>query len=238
MSAHTDNRPATAGSSTTENDMSIYRILSALLSYPEEELLAALPEIRAALTAHPAEAAALEDLLDYLATTRCIDAQENYVNTFDRSPLQALHLFEHIHGESRDRGQAMVDLLQEYKNHGFEPAVNELPDHVPLFLEFLSLVDAQQASELLGEAIHVLAAIGRRLGGNDSPYTGIFAVLCTLTDVVPKEQTDPPVRTMDEVMEMFGPGADGVEPLMRPQDAASHTLRFYPRKTAAAAAIN
>jgi nitrate reductase delta subunit len=214
---------------------SIYRILSALLSYPEEDLLAALPEIRKALAVDPAAAATLAPLLEYLGETRCIEAQENYVNTFDRSPMQALHLFEHIHGESRDRGQAMVDLLEEYKRNGFEPAISELPDHVPLFLEFLSLVEPVQANALLGDAIHVLATIGRRLGGKDSPYTGIFALLCTMTDVVPQEQTDPPIHTMDEAMEMFGPGADGVEPLLRPQDAVSHTLRFYPRAASAAA---
>lgn len=210
----------------------LYRILSALLSYPEQELIDALPEICTALAEHPAEAAALDDLIDYLAATPLIEAQENYVNTFDRSPLQALHLFEHIHGESRDRGQAMVDLLQEYQRRGFEPAVNELPDHVPLFLEFLSLVPAEEADALLGEAIHVIAAIGRRLGKNDSPYTGIFAVLCTLTDVVPLEQTDPPVRSMDEVMEMYGPGADGVEPLMSPAACGTHTINFHPRNKA------
>lgn len=213
----------------------LYRILSALLSYPEEELIVALPEIRSALLDAPAALATLEELLVFMESTRCIELQENYVNTFDRSPLQALHLFEHIHGESRDRGQAMVDLLEEYKQHGFEPAVNELPDHVPLFLEFLSLIPADEASALLGDAIHVLAAIGRRLGKNDSPYTGIFALLCTLTDVVPLEQTDPPIRSMDDAMDLYGPGADGVEPLLKPSDPGLHTLQFHPRRPAATA---
>jgi nitrate reductase delta subunit len=213
----------------------LYRILSALLCYPEQELLDALPEIRSALLAYPAEAAALDELIIGLATTPLIELQQEYVNTFDRSPLQALHLFEHIHGESRDRGQAMVDLLEEYKRQGFEPVANELPDHVPLFLEFLSLLSADNASAMLGEAIHVLAAIGRRLGEKDSFYTGIFAVLCTLTDVQPLEQTDPPVRTMEEAMEMFGPGADGVEPLLKPSDPGLHTIQFHPKRTAASA---
>ncbi|MDE2600461.1 MAG: nitrate reductase molybdenum cofactor assembly chaperone [Rhodocyclaceae bacterium] len=216
------------------SETTIYRVLSALLIYPEQELIDALPEVCAALLAHPGEAEELDPLLDYLAATPLIEVQENYVNTFDRSPLQALHLFEHIHGESRDRGQAMVDLLEEYKRHGFEPVVNELPDHVPMFLEFLSLLDAESASKLLGEAIHVLAAIGNRLARKESPYAGVFALLCTLTDVVPQEQTDPPIRTMDEAMEMFGPGADGVEPLLKPSDQACHTLQFHPRRPAAA----
>lgn len=216
----------------TQENVSLYRILSALLSYPEQELMDALPEVCTALQSWQNEATTLDPLLDYLAGTPLIEVQENYVNTFDRSPLQALHLFEHIHGESRDRGQAMVDLLEEYKRNGFEPAVNELPDHVPLFLEFLSLLPVEEAGALLGDAIHVLAAIGRRLGRNESPYTGIFAVLCTLTDVVPLEQTDPPIRSMDEAMEMFGPGADGVEPLLKSSDCGSHTINFHPRNKA------
>jgi nitrate reductase molybdenum cofactor assembly chaperone NarJ/NarW len=219
---------------TQAGRVGLYRILSALLSYPEEELMAALPEIRSTLLDAPAALATLDELLVYMESTRCIELQENYVNIFDRSPMQALHLFEHIHGESRDRGQAMVDLLEEYKRHGFEPAVNELPDHVPLFLEFLSLIPAEEASALLGETIHVLAAIGRRLGRNDSPYTGIFALLCMLTDVVPLEQNDPPVRDMDEAMDMYGPGADGVEPLLKPSDPGLHTLHFHPQRPAAA----
>src|SRR5262245_59745326 len=154
--------------------MSIYRIVSALLTYPEQELLDALPEICSALPDQE-EAELLDPLLDFLSSTPLIELQENYVNTFDRSPLQAVHLFEHIHGESRDRGQAMVDLLEEYKRHGFEPVVNELPAHVPMFLEFLSLLDAETASKLLGEAIHVLAAIGNRLARKESPYAGVFA---------------------------------------------------------------
>jgi nitrate reductase delta subunit len=116
--------------------MQIYRILSALLSYPQAELQAAVPEIRQALADEPDSLESLEPLLDYLSTTALIPLQENYVGTFDRTPSVALHLFEHIHGESRDRGQAMVDLIEEYRRHGFEPEASELPDYVPLFLEF------------------------------------------------------------------------------------------------------
>jgi nitrate reductase delta subunit len=118
------------------NCMQIYRILSALLSYPQAELQAAVPEIRQALADEPDSLESLEPLLDYLSTTALIPLQENYVGTFDRTPSVALHLFEHIHGESRDRGQAMVDLIEEYRRHGFEPEASELPDYVPLFLEF------------------------------------------------------------------------------------------------------
>ena len=149
--------------------MSLYRLLSALLSYPEQELLDALPEIDAALAEHPWAGETLEPLTAWLGGQALIPLQETYVATFDRNRSHSLHLFEHVHGESRDRGQAMVDLLQTYRDHGFEPVVSELPDHVPLFLEFLGVIDADQAQALLDEAIHVLAAIGSRLRARRQP---------------------------------------------------------------------
>lgn len=212
--------------------MSLYRILSALLTYPEQDLLDALPEIDAALAQYPDAQETLQPLREFLGEHALIPLQENYVATFDRNPAHSLHLFEHIHGESRDRGQAMVDLLKEYQGAGFEPDAAELPDHVPLFLEFLSLVDEAQAEQLLGDAIHVLAAVGQRLARNESPYAALFYTLRGLTDVVPLAQTDPPVRDMDEAMETFGPGADGVEPLLKPQMSGTHTVQFYPRAPA------
>ncbi|WP_034292984.1 nitrate reductase molybdenum cofactor assembly chaperone [Herbaspirillum sp. RV1423] len=216
--------------------MQIYRILSALLSYPQPELIAAIAEIELALQDEPETLDALEELLDFLKATDLISLQENYVGTFDRTPSVALHLFEHIHGESRDRGQAMVDLIEEYRRYGFEPEISELPDYVPLFLEFLSLVEPETAEKLLGEAIHVIAAIGARLLRKGSPYANALLVLTTLTDVVPQEQGEPPVRDMDEAMETFGPGADGVEPLLKPMLSGTHTVNFYPRQTKTAAA--
>lgn len=206
----------------------IYRILSTLLCYPQEELLAALPEIRQALSNDPEQCDRLEPLLAHLEAHTLIEAQEIYVATFDRNPSHSLHLFEHVHGESRDRGQAMVDLLQTYRDQGFEPSVSELPDHVPLFLEFLSLVDAQRAQALLDDAIHVLAAIGSRLAQADSPYAAVFSVIRGLSTVTPREQLPPPVRDMDEAMEIFGVGPDGVEPLLKPRMGDTQPLRFYP----------
>lgn len=210
----------------------LYRIVSALMSYPQPDLIAALPEIGAALQAEPAHRSVLQPLLDHLAGTPLIDLQEAYVDTFDRSHALSLHLFEHVHGESRDRGQAMVDLLEQYRAHGVEPAETELPDYVPLFLEFLSLLEPTTAENLLGEAIHVLAAIGMRLQKRDSPYASLFLLLTTLTEVEPREQDEPPVRDMDEAMEVFGPGADGVEPLLKPAIGGVQPLHFHPRPPA------
>ncbi|MCY1229640.1 MAG: nitrate reductase molybdenum cofactor assembly chaperone [Achromobacter veterisilvae] len=210
--------------------MSPYRLLSALLCYPEAELLDALGEVEAALAAYPDAEETLQPLMEYLATHDLIPLQENYVATFDRNRSHSLHLFEHVHGESRDRGQAMVDLLDTYREHGFEPVVSELPDHVPLFLEFLGVIEPGKAQELLDEAIHVLAAIGSRLARNESPYACIFAVLRAQSRVVPREQTEAPVRDMDEAMERYGSSPDGVEPLLRPFSGdGAQTVRFYPR---------
>lgn len=214
--------------------MNLYRLLSALLCYPEQDLLDALSEVEAQLAAHPDAEETLQPLVGYLASHDLIALQENYVATFDRNRAHSLHLFEHVHGESRDRGQAMVDLLDTYRGHGFEPVVSELPDHVPLFLEFLGVIDPAVAQDLLDEAIHVLAAVGARLARSESPYASVFAVLRGLSRVTPREQTAPPVRDMDEAMEAFGAGPDGVEPLLRPFSGdGAQAVRFYPRAPAA-----
>lgn len=215
---------------------SMYHLLSVLLTYPEPDLLDALPELDQALEATPTAPERLAPLLATLRDTDLITLQEHYVATFDRNPSHALHLFEHVHGESRDRGQAMVDLIDEYRKYGVEPADSELPDYVPLFLEVLGHMESTghgaQATALLGDAIHVLAAIGERLTRDGTHYAGIFDVLLTLSDVQPQPLTEPPVRDMDEAMEHFGPGADGVEPLLRPALPAEQPVQFHPRKAA------
>ena len=100
----------------THSISSTLRVLSALLSYPEEGLLTALPDVPTRLT--ETQYTTLQPLLNFMQAHNLIELQENYVATFDRNPAHSLHLFEHIHGESRDRGQAMVDLLNEYQQHG------------------------------------------------------------------------------------------------------------------------
>lgn len=208
--------------------MQDFKLLSALLCYPDQTLMDVLPEIRAMVSDSASLSGRLEPLLDYLESDSVIAIQENYVATFDRNQRHSLHLFEHIHGESRDRGQAMVDLLTEYRKNGFDMVTNELPDYVPLFLEFLAQLSADQAQHFLGDAIHVLSMIGNKLTANASPYAVIFDVLRAqcLTQPLPFEE--PPVRDMDEAMETFGPGADGVEPLLKP--SATQAINFYPRK--------
>jgi len=213
--------------------MQHYRILSALLTYPEPELLAAVPELDAALAHLPRMRGQLDPLFAHLLGHDLIELQQTYVQTFDRTPSHSLHLFEHIHGESRDRGQAMVDLMEEYKKHGLFMTDDELPDYVPLFLEFLSqLPDEEAAGRLLGDAVHVLAHIGTKLAANGSVYACVFDVLQGLSPVAPETLTEPPVKDMDEALETFGPGADGVEPLLKPQPQGPQPINFYPRRAA------
>ena len=200
--------------------MKTFKVLSLLLCYPESDWLAALPELEAALKVESDingdAAGKMTPLFAQLRETKLIALQESYVATFDRNPSHSLHLFEHIHGESRDRGSAMIDLLQEYWKYDFDASASELPDYVPLFLEFLSLLPADEALALLGDAVHVIATIGRKLDANGSPYATAFQVLEALSPVEAQELTEPPVHDMDEAMEMFGPTMDGVEPLLKP----------------------
>lgn len=218
--------------------MKHYLAMSALLQYPEPELIAALPDIEDVLAATPRWLAALRPLIEELRVGTLIDLQQNYVMTFDRNPSHSLHLFEHIHGESRDRGQAMVDLMEEYKRHGLAMEGNDLPDYVPLFLEFLSTQDQEVAAPLLADAVHVLAHIGRKLAANGSVYACVFEVLEALSPVPAETLSEPPVRDMDEALETFGPGVDGVEPLLKSMPGAIpggvQPINFYPKSRTAA----
>ncbi|ESR25759.1 nitrate reductase molybdenum cofactor assembly chaperone [Lutibaculum baratangense] len=161
-----------------------FKALSALLSYPTEDLQAALPRIREVLREEGLlgrrERRALEVLISELETADLYDAQERYCLLFDRSRSLSLHLFEHVHGESRDRGQAMVDLLRHYEEHGFRVTAKELPDFVPLFLEFLSLLPEAEARALLAEPAEILGGLEERLAKRRSPYAAVFKALASI----------------------------------------------------------
>ncbi len=151
-----------------------FRALAALLSYPDEALVDALPELESAVpkTASP--------LIQELKQRDLLLLQERYVSLFDRSRALSLYLFEHVHGESSDRGQAMVDLQATYAAHGVCTACNELPDYLPAFLEYLSLVEKKEAKKLLGEVAQILRALGERLVERGSPYACLFSCLLEL----------------------------------------------------------
>ncbi len=166
-----------------------YRILSALLSYPTYELQCAMGEMTAMLASDarlpPAQREALNRLGAEISQGELIDVQSRYVDLFDRTRSLSLHLFEHVHGESRDRGQAMVSLLERYWQAGFDIAAKQLPDYLPLFLEFLSLQTPEEARTLLAEPVHILVALGERLKRRECPYAAVFDTLVTLSEEMP-----------------------------------------------------
>lgn len=160
--------------------MKTFKALSALLSYPSSDLQQAVPAIRVVLgegLLPQSAVAALEPLLLSLETKDIYDLQERYVLLFDRSRTLSLNLFEHVHGESRDRGGAMVDLLETYRAGGFDLAGTELPDHLPVLLEFLSTRPVAEAREILADAGHILIALAERLARRETVYAAVFEAL-------------------------------------------------------------
>jgi nitrate reductase molybdenum cofactor assembly chaperone NarJ/NarW len=176
------------------------KVLSALLSYPTAELQAAVPEMRLALAREArlpqCNRERLDRILEEIATGDLYDLQERYILLFDRTRSLSLHLFEHVHGESRDRGQAMVDLKALYERHGLFMSSSELPDHLPLFLEFLSAIPEAEACGLLGETSHVLEAIRQRLKKRKSAYSSVFSCAQALAEAKP--QTDVVAALLNE----------------------------------------
>jgi nitrate reductase delta subunit len=163
-----------------------YRALSMMLSYPTAESAVLMPAALEALDVEklvPARLARrLTPLALELARQDLYELQARYVDLFDRTRSLSLQLYEHVHGESRDRGQAMVELLKLYSSRGLELTAKELPDHLPVFLEFLSLLSTDEAAALLGEAAHVLEALRERLKKRKSPYVRVFDALVALVE--------------------------------------------------------
>jgi nitrate reductase delta subunit len=204
--------------------MMTLKALSALLSYPTLELQSAARELNAALLAEailpPNERGAVAALADDIASRDLTDAQERYVYLFDRTRSLSLHLFEHVHGESRDRGQAMVDLLRIYQEAGYSPVANELPDYLPMFLEFAATRAPEEALALVAQPGHVLAALQERLERRKSPYASVFGALVALGDAKLDEATLAALRSEPD------PEPDDLEAL----DAAwaEEEVRFGP----------
>jgi len=215
-----------------------FKVLSALLSYPTGELQQAAPELAAAVDAEAllprGVRRQLQTLIDDIASGDLYDLQERYTLLFDRTRSLSLHLFEHVHGESRDRGQAMIDLKAMYEKNGLSIDARELPDFLPLFLEFLASRPAPEACTTLGQPAHILAALAERLRKRGSPYEAAFRALTALAAAKPKaedltallQEPDPDpldLKALDAAWEdepvTFGPGAnsckDGLVARMR-----------------------
>lgn len=203
--------------------MRSFKALSALIDYPTPAMLAALPEIRAVLRAEnllsPASCARVDAAIDMLAAHDALTVQERWVGLFDRVRSLSLHLFEHVHGESRERGPAMVDLIEHYQRGGFALGAHELPDYLPVLLEFAAQIPPAEARALLAEVAPLLAPIQLRLAKRTSPYAGVIAAVRELAGdaAVPADdglpERDPTLEEIDrdwaEAEVRFGPGDAG-----------------------------
>jgi len=168
------------------------RALALLLGYPSEEMKEHVGELRNALATEgalpDASSETLRPLLEAIETNDLLDLQAAYSELFDRSRSLSLHLFEHVHGDSRERGQAMIDLGQQYVASGFFLEANELPDFIPVFLEYASCLPPAEARDLLAQPAHVFGALADRLSKKQSPYGAIFECLVALAGVRPDAQ--------------------------------------------------
>lgn len=173
------------------------RVLAHLLRYPDADLRTHLVELREALQTEAALPAKrlleLQALLDRLASLPALVVESEYVELFDRGRSTALHLFEHVHGDSRDRGPAMVDLIQTYEQAGLYLGPHELPDYLPVLLEFASTQPPAQAREFLGETAHIVRLIFSALLKRQSPYASVLAAVLELSG----EKAEP-VPVVDE----------------------------------------
>ncbi|MBL8300608.1 MAG: nitrate reductase molybdenum cofactor assembly chaperone [Rhodanobacteraceae bacterium] len=206
--------------------MRLLKLVAVLLDYPADGLWEHADELRAAV-AEPglssARRASLLQFLDGLLAADPMAAQERWLDLFDRGRAMSLLLFEHIHGESRDRGQAMVDLLSTYRRHGFELSARQLPDYLPVVLEYLSLRPAEEVRDWLSHVAHILELLAARAQERRSDYAALLEVLVEVAaghvDVellrrrVASEERDDTPEAMDRVWEeeavRFGVEAPG-----------------------------
>ena len=177
------------------------RALALLLSYPGEQVRAAVPELVAAIDGDAALPAArraeIRALAVGLVTADPLEVESRYVELFDRGRSTSLHLFEHVHGDSRDRGPAMVDLIKTYETAGLRLDGRELPDHLCVVLEFASTQPPRIAKEFLGEMAHILQAVFSALRQRESAYATLVAAVLELAGqkveavpVAPEESLD------------------------------------------------
>jgi nitrate reductase delta subunit len=163
--------------------MRLYKVLSVLLEYPEQELIDNLPEIRTIIDESAeidaAEKVAMRKLLDHLTSMSLTEMQTEYVKTFDLTPEHSLHLTHHLFGEDsdRDRGPALIDLSEMFKEYGVKTVTNELPDYLPLILEFASYLDESEATVFLADVNKVLVLLTENLTKAESPYAAPLSII-------------------------------------------------------------
>ena len=167
--------------------MKTFKILGLLLHYPKAENIEHFDEMKAIIEKEGLLPSKNLDLIkkfiDKQVSVDLLELQEEYVETFDRGKSHCLNLFEHVHGESRDRGQAMVDLVEMYHKKKLYIEASELPDFLPLFLEYLSLCDIKEAKELLNDIVHIIATIRTKLEKRKNDYYVVFSALEKLSNI-------------------------------------------------------
>lgn len=194
--------------------MQVLSVLSHLLDYPSAALVAARGELieQVQQSELPAlQKTALCDFINQRCAQDLMDWQSEYDGLFERGRALGLWLFEHVHGESRDRGQAMVDLLNQYKQAGLDLDSNELPDYIPLFLEFLASQGDDNARAWLQEVEHIFALLLCRLEKRQSDYACVFSALLaaahsevdlgSIRDSIANEQRDDTKQAIDKEWE-------------------------------------
>ncbi|MAO68879.1 MULTISPECIES: nitrate reductase molybdenum cofactor assembly chaperone [Idiomarina] len=194
--------------------MQVLQVISLLLDYPKPELVEARAELEQMIQQSPLSAddkAALEAFIEHRTSMSLMDWQSEYDGLFERGRALSLLLFEHVHGESRDRGQAMVDLMNQYKTAGLDLGVKELPDYIPLYLEFLSTQGDENARLGLEEVAHILALLTARLEQRGSNYSLLFQTLLSISGVqidlddvrqqIANEKRDDTSKELDKVWE-------------------------------------
>ena len=161
--------------------MQIYKLLSALLEYPDQELIDHLPELREHVTqcldTDTTERDALHVFITYLQSKPLTTLQEDYVQTFDLTPEHSLHLTHHLFGDDKNRGPALIDLGELYKDYGVEVVTNELPDYLPLVLEFIAYLDDNEATVFLSDAHKVLSVLTENLSKANSAYAALLSIV-------------------------------------------------------------
>lgn len=160
--------------------MKIYKLLSVLLEYPDQELIDHIPELRevmAELDADKAELDALSCFMDHLQSMPVTELQADYVKTFDMVPEHSLHLTHHLFGDDKNRGPALIDLGELYKDYGVEVVTNELPDYLPLILEFTAYLDDNEGTVFLSDAKKVLSVLAENLTKAESPYAALLSIV-------------------------------------------------------------
>ena len=178
------------------------RVLAALLGYPDARMRGYLPEMRSLLRAGGALSAArhaeLDALMESLGRGDPLDTEAQYVEMFDRGRATSLHLFEHVHGDSRDRGPALIDLGQTYASAGLILAEGELPDYLPAVLEFVSTQPPAEARAFLSEMAHIFNAIFGALQHSGSPYASVLGALIELAGEKAQAVAPAPEPPLDE----------------------------------------